>query len=120
MTKPGLLLMDEPSLGLAPLMAREIFRVSGRLRQRGTTILVVEQNAHAALALVTGLTLWKRAGWCWRGNPPTSACKKRIWERLCSFNVGRVGRVIFAAVSRPQSIWETGGLDTGFALLDHL
>lgn len=51
MAKPRLLLMDEPSLGLAPLMAREIFRVSGRLRERGTTILVVEQNAHAALAL---------------------------------------------------------------------
>jgi branched-chain amino acid transport system ATP-binding protein len=51
MAKPKLLLMDEPSLGLAPLMAREIFRVSGRLRERGTTILVVEQNAHAALAL---------------------------------------------------------------------
>jgi branched-chain amino acid transport system ATP-binding protein len=51
MAKPRLLLMDEPSLGLAPLMAREIFRVSGQLRERGTTILVVEQNAHAALAL---------------------------------------------------------------------
>jgi branched-chain amino acid transport system ATP-binding protein len=51
MAKPRLLLMDEPSLGLAPLMAREIFRVSGRLRERGTTILVVEQNAHAALSL---------------------------------------------------------------------
>jgi branched-chain amino acid transport system ATP-binding protein len=51
MAKPRLLLMDEPSLGLAPLMAREIFRVSGQLRERGTTILVVEQNAHAALTL---------------------------------------------------------------------
>jgi branched-chain amino acid transport system ATP-binding protein len=51
MAKPRLLLMDEPSLGLAPLMTREIFRVSGELRERGTTILVVEQNARAALAL---------------------------------------------------------------------
>jgi len=51
MAKPRLLLMDEPSLGLAPLMAREIFRISGRLRERGTTILMLEQNAHAALAL---------------------------------------------------------------------
>jgi branched-chain amino acid transport system ATP-binding protein len=51
MAKPKLLLMDEPSLGLAPLMAREIFRVSGRLREHGTTILLVEQNAHAALEL---------------------------------------------------------------------
>jgi branched-chain amino acid transport system ATP-binding protein len=51
MAKPKLLLMDEPSLGLAPLMAREIFRVSGELREHGTTILLVEQNAHAALEL---------------------------------------------------------------------
>ncbi len=51
MAKPKLLLMDEPSLGLAPLMAREIFRVSGQLREHGTTILLVEQNAHAALVL---------------------------------------------------------------------
>ena len=51
MAKPKLLLMDEPSLGLAPLLVKEIFRVSGALRERGTTILVVEQNARAALGL---------------------------------------------------------------------
>jgi branched-chain amino acid transport system ATP-binding protein len=51
MAKPKLLLLDEPSLGLAPLMAREIFRVSGQLREHGTTILLVEQNARAALEL---------------------------------------------------------------------
>ena len=51
MAKPRLLLMDEPSLGLAPLLVKEIFRVSGELRERGTTILVVEQNARAALEL---------------------------------------------------------------------
>jgi branched-chain amino acid transport system ATP-binding protein len=51
MAKPKLLLMDEPSLGLAPLVTREIFRVSGELRKRGMTILLVEQNARAALEL---------------------------------------------------------------------
>ena len=51
MARPQLLLLDEPSLGLAPLMAREIFRVSGMLRERGTTLLIVEQNARAALEL---------------------------------------------------------------------
>jgi branched-chain amino acid transport system ATP-binding protein len=51
MARPRLLLMDEPSLGLAPLMVKEIFRVSGQLRERGTTILLVEQNARAALDL---------------------------------------------------------------------
>ena len=51
MAKPKLLLMDEPSLGLAPLLVREIFRVAGELREHGTTILLVEQNARAALNL---------------------------------------------------------------------
>ncbi len=51
MAKPKLLLMDEPSLGLAPLLVKEIFRVSAELRERGTTILLVEQNARAALEL---------------------------------------------------------------------
>jgi branched-chain amino acid transport system ATP-binding protein len=51
MAKPKILLMDEPSLGLAPLLVREIFRVAGELRDHGTTILLVEQNARAALKL---------------------------------------------------------------------
>jgi branched-chain amino acid transport system ATP-binding protein len=51
MARPQLLLMDEPSLGLAPLMVQEIFRVSAQLREHGTTILLVEQNVHAALSL---------------------------------------------------------------------
>lgn len=51
MARPKLLLLDEPSLGLAPLLVREIFRVAGELRDRGTTILLVEQNARAALTL---------------------------------------------------------------------
>jgi len=51
MAKPQLLLLDEPSLGLAPLLVREIFRVASELREHGTTILLVEQNARAALRL---------------------------------------------------------------------
>jgi branched-chain amino acid transport system ATP-binding protein len=49
MTKPRLLLLDEPSLGLAPLLVREIFRIVTVLRQLGVSILLVEQNARAAL-----------------------------------------------------------------------
>ncbi len=51
MAKPKLLLMDEPSMGLAPLVVREIFRVTKELAQAGTTILLVEQNARAALQI---------------------------------------------------------------------
>jgi branched-chain amino acid transport system ATP-binding protein len=49
MGRPRLLLLDEPSLGLAPLVVREIFEVICRLNDAGTTILLVEQNARAAL-----------------------------------------------------------------------
>ena len=49
MARPRMLLLDEPSLGLAPLVAEEIFRVTRELRDNGTTILLVEQNALAAL-----------------------------------------------------------------------
>lgn len=49
MARPKLLMLDEPSLGLAPLIVREIFRIIGELRQRGVSILLVEQNARAAL-----------------------------------------------------------------------
>jgi branched-chain amino acid transport system ATP-binding protein len=49
MAKPRLLLLDEPSLGLAPLIVREIFRIVKGLRELGVSILLVEQNARAAL-----------------------------------------------------------------------
>ncbi len=49
MTDPQLVMMDEPSMGLAPLVVREIFRTVTRLREEGRTVLLVEQNARAAL-----------------------------------------------------------------------
>ena len=49
MAKPKLLMLDEPSLGLAPLIVREIFRIIVELKKRGVSILLVEQNARAAL-----------------------------------------------------------------------
>jgi branched-chain amino acid transport system ATP-binding protein len=51
MARPRLLMLDEPSIGLAPLVVREIFDVIARLRDQGTTILLVEQNARAALSI---------------------------------------------------------------------
>ena len=49
MTKPKLLMMDEPSLGLAPLVVKDIFGIIHRLSEQGITILLIEQNANAAL-----------------------------------------------------------------------
>jgi len=51
MSRPTLLMLDEPSLGLAPLIVKEIFSIIETLRQTGVTIVLVEQNARAALAV---------------------------------------------------------------------
>jgi branched-chain amino acid transport system ATP-binding protein len=51
MAGPKLLLLDEPSLGLAPILVDQIFGLLARLREQGTTILLVEQNVHRALEL---------------------------------------------------------------------
>ena len=51
MSKPELLMLDEPSLGLAPMVVREIFRLIRRINEIGTTILLVEQNAKMALSI---------------------------------------------------------------------
>jgi branched-chain amino acid transport system ATP-binding protein len=51
MSRPQLLMMDEPSLGLAPLLVKEIFHIIKKINQEGTTILLIEQNARAALEI---------------------------------------------------------------------
>ena len=51
MARPRLLLLDEPSLGLAPLIVQQVFRIVADIRAGGTTVLLVEQNAHMALSV---------------------------------------------------------------------
>lgn len=51
MARPSLLLMDEPSLGLAPILVEEVFRVIQEIHSEGVTLLLIEQNAQAALAI---------------------------------------------------------------------
>ncbi|MBE3553207.1 MAG: ABC transporter ATP-binding protein [Kyrpidia tusciae] len=51
MARPRLLLLDEPSMGLAPILVQEIFSIIREINQAGTTILLVEQNAHMALSI---------------------------------------------------------------------
>jgi len=51
MARPGVLLLDEPSLGLAPLLVAEIFRIVNDINEEGTTLLLVEQNAKKALSV---------------------------------------------------------------------
>ncbi|MHB1394874.1 MAG: ABC transporter ATP-binding protein [Clostridia bacterium] len=51
MSRPKMILMDEPSMGLAPLLVREIFTIIKEINKTGTTVLLVEQNAHMALSI---------------------------------------------------------------------
>ena len=51
MAKPRLIMMDEPSLGLAPLVVKDIFSIIRRINESGTTVLLIEQNANAALKI---------------------------------------------------------------------
>jgi len=51
MSRPKVLLLDEPSLGIAPLLVRDIFKTIGEINRQGTTVLLVEQNAHMALGI---------------------------------------------------------------------
>jgi branched-chain amino acid transport system ATP-binding protein len=69
MSRPRLLLMDEPSLGLAPLVVAEIFRIVAELNRDGTTIFLVEQNAHMALQVAHHFYLMEQGRVTFSGTP---------------------------------------------------
>ena len=69
MSRPKLLLMDEPSLGLAPLVVEEIFRIVAELNKDGTTIFLVEQNAHMALQVAHHFYLMEQGRVTFSGTP---------------------------------------------------
>jgi branched-chain amino acid transport system ATP-binding protein len=69
MSRPKLLLMDEPSLGLAPLVVEEIFRIVADLHRDGATIFLVEQNAHMALKVAHHFYLIEQGRISFSGTP---------------------------------------------------
>ncbi len=69
MSRPRLLLMDEPSLGLAPLIVAEIFDIIAELNRDGTTIFLVEQNAHMALKVAHEFFLMEQGRITFSGTP---------------------------------------------------
>ena len=69
MSKPRLLLMDEPSLGLAPLIVEEVFQIIRDLHDDGTSILLVEQNAHMALQVADRFCLLDQGRITFSGKP---------------------------------------------------
>ncbi len=73
MSRPTLLLMDEPSLGLAPMVVEEIFRIIAELHRDGTTIFLVEQNAHMALKVAQHFYLMEQGRVTFSGDPGSLA-----------------------------------------------
>jgi branched-chain amino acid transport system ATP-binding protein len=73
MSRPKLLLMDEPSLGLAPLVVEEIFRIIAELHRDGATIFLVEQNAHMALKVAQHFYLIEQGKVTFSGDPGSLA-----------------------------------------------
>ena len=69
MSRPKLLLMDEPSVGLAPLVVAEIFSIIGQLHQEGVSIFLVEQNAHMALKVAQHFYLMEQGRVSFSGSP---------------------------------------------------
>jgi branched-chain amino acid transport system ATP-binding protein len=91
MAKPKLLLMDEPSLGLAPLIVKEILRVLAELRDRGMTLLVVEQNAHAALELADRAYVMETGQTVLEGAADELAADARVQATYLGRTQARVG-----------------------------
>ena len=69
MARPKILMMDEPSLGLAPLIVNQIFKIIKQLNEEGVTILLVEQNAHMALKIAHKLYLLEQGTVTFEGSP---------------------------------------------------
>ncbi len=80
MARPRLLMLDEPSLGLAPLVVRDIFRTIVELRQTGVAILLVEQNARAALQVADRGYVLETGSITLEGDTQMLAADQRIVE----------------------------------------
>jgi branched-chain amino acid transport system ATP-binding protein len=78
MAKPRLLLLDEPSLGLAPVIVQGVFQIIAEIHKRGTTVLLVEQNAHMALKLADWGYVLETGRLAFGGDPATLWSDERI------------------------------------------
>ncbi len=80
MSKPDLLLMDEPSMGLAPILVREIFDTVALINKRGVTILIVEQNANMALSLANRAFVLEVGSIVLQGTSAELSCNEKVKE----------------------------------------
>lgn len=80
MSRPNLLLMDEPSMGLAPILVREIFDTVALINKRGVTILIVEQNANMALSLANRAFVLEVGSIVLEGSAAELSCNAKVRE----------------------------------------
>ena len=90
MSHPDIILMDEPSMGLSPIMVGEIFNIIEKVHADGTTVLLVEQNAKKALRLLTEPMFWRPEGLQWKGRLRIF-CMMRRFRKPISENKRRAG-----------------------------
>lgn len=86
MARPRLLLLDEPSLGLAPIIVQAVFRLIEEIRQRGTTVLLVEQNARMALKVANWGYVLETGRLALGGSPETLWSDERIRDAYLGGN----------------------------------
>lgn len=81
MTNPYLLILDEATEGLAPLIREEIWQCLATLRTQGQTILVIDKYVQRLIALADRHTIVERGGVVWQGDSPSLAAEPALWER---------------------------------------
>jgi branched-chain amino acid transport system ATP-binding protein len=81
MSRPPLLMLDEPSLGLAPVITEQLFQIIGRIRDNGVTIFIVEQNVQMTLQIADQAYVLDQGRWCCKGRARRSR-RSRAFGRL--------------------------------------
>lgn len=89
MAKPKLLLLDEPSMGLAPLLVKQIFNIIQEINKDGTTILLVEQNAHMALSIANRAYVIETGSVVLSGNASEMQNSEKVKRSLLGRNINK-------------------------------
>jgi branched-chain amino acid transport system ATP-binding protein len=92
MAKPRLLLLDEPSLGLAPVVVQAVFQIIAEIHKRGTTVLLVEQNAHLALKMANWGYVLESGRLALGGDPAALWSDERIRDAYLGGGQARASR----------------------------